>query len=173
MKTLLLSLSIVVMITNVFTTNAQENKTVFNLGAGVLYGVGLNISCDHHIVNWNEHSALTAGGYLGVQRGDRYGSDYDSYLPSKGSNHTYSWDRKWLLAPRIGYVYSLNQRFDLYAVLMPGLLMNDKYNRESIKYSFYTGIAGGGRVRLFNNVFLFTELGYNILCLNAGFSFKF
>jgi len=168
MKKLLFFL-IIILIANAFTVKAQEYKTALNFGVGVLYGIGGYIACDHHTIILNGHSAWTAGGYLGIQRGDGYGLDYGLI----GGNDTYRYDYKWLLAPRLGYVYSFSKRFDLYAALMPGLLMDKKYNSERLKYSFYTGITGGGRVQLFKNLYFFTEIGYNLLSLNAGISAKF
>ena len=162
MKTIFFA--IIILITSLFTTKAQESQTVFNVGAGILYGIGGHISCDHSMKHLNEHSALTAGWYAGVQRGDGYASI---------GNSTYEWDYKWLVSPRVGCVYSLGQRLDVFAALMPGLLIDNKYDNTHATYRFFTGITGGGRVRLFNNVSFFTEAGYNILCLNAGFSVKF
>jgi hypothetical protein len=163
MKAKLLSLAII-LTTSILMVNAQENKTVINLGAGVLYGVGGSISCDHRTLNWNEHSALTVGGYAGIQRGNGYAMT--------GSNSHLDYDYKWLISPRLGYVYSFNQRFELFAALMPGLLINDKYDKPA-KYEFFAGATGGGRLQLFKNIYVFTEFGYNILCLNAGISVKF
>lgn len=168
MKKLLFFL-IIISITNAFTVKAQEYKTALNFGVGVLYGIGGYIACDHSTIILNEHSAWTAGGYLGMQRGDGYGMD----CGLMGGNDTYRYDYKWLLAPRLGYVYSFSKHFDLYATLMPGLLINDKYDNKHVKYSFYTGITGGGRVQLFKNLYFFTEFGYNLLSINAGISVKF
>ena len=142
-----------------------------NFGVGVWYGIGGNISYDYRIKNFNDHFALTLGGYIGGQRGDGYGSDYASPA-GMGGKENYQYDHKWFFSPRGGCVYSFNDRFDIYAALMPGLLINKKYGSER-KYDFYAGIAAGGRVALFKDVYLFTEIGYNILCYNLGLAYKF
>ena len=148
--------------TSVFASGAQDCKNTLNFGAGVIYGIGGSISYDYKLINWNEHSALTIGGYAGIQRGD-------GYAWVGGGNLNY--DYKGLFAPRLGYVYSFSRHFELYAALMPGLLINDKYEKPA-KYEFFTGITGGGRVQLYKNLYFFMEAGYNLLCYNAGISVK-
>ena len=153
--------------TGVLTAGAQDYKNSFNFGVGVMYGIGGSISYDYKLLKWNEHSALTVGGYAGIQRGDGYAWE--------GSNEHLNFDSKGLIAPRVGYAYSFNRHFELYAALMPGLLINDKYEKygKSVEYEFFTGITGGGRIQLYKNLYFFMEMGYNLLCYNAGISVKF
>ena len=156
--------SIIILITSVFNISAQDKKSIINLGVGALYGVGGSISYDYRIKNFNDRFALTVGGYIGVQRGDGYSM--------MGGDKIYFWDYKSLISPRVGCVYSLSRHFDIYAALMPGFMEDVKYEKPKKSY-FFTGITAGLRVKLFNDVYLFTEEGYNILCLNAGLAFKF
>ena len=138
----------------------QAQESVFNLGVGAVYGIGANVSYDRKIKQLNEHSTLTLGGYLGLQRGDGY----------RMGNIT-NWDYKSFAAPRMTYIYPVSEKLKLYAALMPGLLITDPYEHHR-SYGFRLGIAGGLRVKLLKNTFFFTELGYNLLCVNIGLSFK-
>jgi len=156
--------SLVILMTTAFNIKAQENKSILNFGVGFFNGIGGNISYDHNIKKINDNFALTVGGYLGLQRGDGYALT--------GSNSKYEWDYKWILSPRIGCAYSINKRFELFATIMPGFLIDDKHESDK-KYCFFPGIAAGGRVQLFKNLFFFTEVGYNISILNAGIGLKF
>ena len=137
---------------------AQEK--VLNIGVGALYGIGAQVSYDQSIKQWNEHSALTLGGYLGIQRGDSYTMAKTTY-----------WDYKGFIAPRMTYTYSVSEKLKLYAALMPGLVIKNPYDGQ-VSYGFNTGLTGGLRVQLHKNTFFFTELGYNLLCMNIGLSFK-
>ena len=157
MKTKLLYIMVIGM-TSIFAAGAQNYKNALNFGVGVQYGIGGYISYDYKLINWNEYSALTVGGYAGIQQGDTY--EFEGF------------DCKGLLAPRVGYNYSFSRHFELYAALMPGLLINDKYDRPA-KYEFFTGITGGGRIQLYKNLYFFAEAGYNLLCYNIGISVKF
>ncbi|MDR2805974.1 MAG: hypothetical protein LBB85_10140 [Dysgonamonadaceae bacterium] len=154
----------ILLTTGIVTTRAQDNKNSISLGAGANYGIGGNIGYDYQIKTFGEHSTLTAGGYFGFQRGDGYAWE--------GSDDHYEWDRSYLLSPRFSCIYAVHRNVELFAAILPGLLINDEHSR-STTYEFFPGITLGCRVRLFKNIFLFTEEGYNITRFNIGISVKF
>jgi hypothetical protein len=149
---------------SIWMAEAQENKQIFSAGLGVLPGRGVHVSYDYSIAGLGKQTFLGLGGYWGTSIGDGYGLD--------GGSGIDFWESKSLLAPRVSIQHSVNQKFELYAALMPGISM-ERIHHDKTQFGFFAGITAGGRIKLFKSAYLFSELGYNVLALNVGLSFRF
>ncbi|MDR0845278.1 MAG: hypothetical protein LBN71_08655 [Tannerella sp.] len=153
-------------IASIFTANAQEKNGILNVGVGILPGIGGSISYDHKVKNLGEYSAFSVGGYVGYSR-------REGYTLAGGGSDVVFWDSKSLLAPRITCQYfSEQQKFEIFGAFMPGISIDRTY-REHTKFGFFAGITAGFRIKLFKNLSVFAEAGYNVLCINSGLSFRY
>jgi opacity protein-like surface antigen len=145
--------------------NTDKNKSILNLGVGMLPGVGGSISYDYRLIDSWGPGIFTIGGYIGYSRGDGYANP--------GSSGTIDfWESVKLFSLRATYRYDISKRFEIFGAIMPGLLLEKRYGKKDDS-RFFIGTTAGCRFLLTNNISLFAETGYNVLCINGGISFSF
>ncbi|MDR1671911.1 MAG: hypothetical protein LBS09_00360 [Bacteroidales bacterium] len=147
---------------------------ILNLGVGVAPGLGGSVSFDYGVIDHWGPGIFTVGGYFGIS-----GRKWEY----KGIGVTIFDGDKTLtsvmIAARATYRYSVTRYFEAYGVLMPGVRIEKwKYpdNAATLDHSNISpdlGILAGCRFLFSDRMSVFAEMGYSVLCLNAGISLTF
>jgi hypothetical protein len=147
--------------------HAQEmakGDNLFSAGIGLVSGWGLNASYDYGIVDTWGPGLVTIGGHVGFSRWGHSVLGYNYHIS------------QFALAPRATYRYQIDNKFEVYGVLMLGMVMvqdKDAYRNNYSHTDALFGIRAGGRYMFQPNMSLFAELGYGVTWLNCGLSFAF
>ncbi|MDR1172151.1 MAG: porin family protein [Bacteroidales bacterium] len=148
-------------------SHAQEMKTgmsLFNVGLGLVPGIGINASYDYGLIDKWGPGIFTIGGYAGYE-------NWGKTLSGSGDYRV----NAFAFAPRATYRYAINSSFEVYATAMLGAIVYS-YSKNYVNNTsgVLFGTTAGCRYSFGKNIAVFAEVGYNEMSyLNGGLSFSF
>ena len=141
----------------------RNGMSLFNVGIGLVPGVGLNASYDYGLINTWGPGVFTVGGFVGFQNWGKTHPDHHSDYRTT----------VFAFSPRATYRYAINDSFEVYGTVMLGALIHTYSKHFDNATDVYFATTVGCRFTFARNVSVFAEMGYNIAILNGGLSFSF